>query len=123
MFLQQKVPPRRILNLCPKFKTKILNKGVQGLNVELDATASGTTCNMAQPIDLPKMRDDKVAKNNVGINQRELKGVVLDGGSTVNVIKDTAQTLGLSREPIPFSMRVADNTTIVPKGIIRNVKI
>ena len=42
---------------------------------------------MAQPIDLPKVRDDKVAKINISINQRE-----------------------------------ADNATVIPKGIIKNVK-
>ena len=108
----------------PQIKAKLFSKRVQGLNVELEVIASGTTYNMAQLVDLHKMRDNKVAKINAGINQREATGVVLDGGSRVNVItEDTAWTLGLSWEPIAFNMRMADNTTLVPKRITHNVKI
>ena len=70
------------------------------------------------------MRDSKVAKINAGMNQRELKEVVWDGGSRVNInTEDIAQTFGLSWEPIAFNVRMADNTIVVPKGIIQNVKI
>ena len=70
---------------------KVFIKGIQDLNIELEATTEGIACNMAQPIDLPKMWDVKVATIDMSINQKELKGVVLDGGSGVNSItKDIA---------------------------------
>ena len=42
--------------------------------------------------------------------------MVLDRGSRVNVVtQDTAQTLGLSWEPIALNVRMAGNTTLLPK--------
>lgn len=39
------------------------------------------------------------------INNKEIKGVVLDGGSGVNVIaEDMAQELGLKWDPIIFNI-------------------
>ena len=61
------MPLKKILDLCPRFKAKILSKGMHGLNVEPEATTNGIVCNTTQLIDLPKMRDDKVAKINISI--------------------------------------------------------
>ena len=84
-----KVPLNRILDLCLRFKAKVLSKGMHGLNAELKATTNGIACHhLAQRVDMPKMQDDKVAKINVKIDHKELKGVVLNGGSRVNVITE-----------------------------------
>ena len=49
---------------------------------------------------------------------------MLGGGSKVNVVtEDTALSLGLNWEPIAFNVRMDDNTIVVPKGIIKKVKI
>ena len=97
------MPLKRIIDLCPELKAKMLRKGIQDLNVESKATMEGASCNMVQSMDLPKIRHDKVPKINVSINQKELKGVVLGGGSKFNVI-DIARTLGLNSEPIAFNV-------------------
>ena len=119
MFLKQKVPLERILDLCPRFKAKILRKEIRDLNAKLKATIEGATCNMVQSIDLPKRQDAKVAKINLSINQNEQKGVVLDGIFGVNVkIEDIASMLSLKWEPIAFNVRTVDSNTILAKGII-----
>ena len=42
LFLKQKVPLGRILKFCSRFKEKVLRKGMQDLNVEVEATMEGT---------------------------------------------------------------------------------
>ena len=55
---------------------------------------------------------------------QDVKGVILDGGSGVNVISETlAISLGLTWEPIMFNIRMADNRIVIPKGIVKNVKM
>ena len=83
-----------------------------------------TTCNLAQLVNLLEVKDDKEAKIDIIINQRELKGVVMDGGSGVKlIIEDTAKQSGLRWEPIAFNVSMGNNTTTMPKEIISNVKI
>ena len=68
---------------------------------------------MARLVDLPKVLDNKVDPTNVSINQRELKGILLDGRSKVNMItEDTAKPFGLKWEPIAFNERMANNTIV-----------
>ena len=55
LFLKQKVPLNRMLVLCPRFKAKVLSKGMHDLNEELEMTNKGIACNMVQPVDLPKV--------------------------------------------------------------------
>ena len=77
---------------------------------------------MAELVHMPKERDNKISKINISINQRELKGIILDDGFEINlIIQDTVMQLGLKWEPIAFNVRMVDNTTVVPKVIIRNV--
>ena len=72
----------------------------------------------------PRTRDDNVAKIKMIIAMQEVQGVILDGGSGVNVItEDLANKLGLRWEPIPFNIRMVDNRTVVPKGLIRHAKV
>jgi len=60
----------------------------------------------------------------IQINGMSILGVVLDGGSRVNVIsEDTTRELGLTWEPILFNIRMVDNRIVIPKGIIRNVRM
>ena len=81
-------------------------------------------CHMTQPEEPPRTRDDNVAKKKMMIDTQEVQGVILDGGSGVNVItEDLANKLGLRWEPISFNIRMADNRTIVPKGLIRHAKV
>ena len=79
---------------------------------------------MTQPEEPPRTRDDNVAKIKMIIAEQEVPGVILDGGSGVNVItEDLANKLGLKWEPIPFNIRMADNRTVVPKGLIKHAKV
>ena len=79
---------------------------------------------MAQPEEPPRTRDANVAKIKMMIAMQEVQGVILDGGSGVNAItEDLAIKLGLKWEPIPFNIRMADNTTVVLKGLIKHAKV
>ena len=124
MLLEHKIPLKAILNLCPRFKEKVLRKWRAELNEELGEGKEEIPCSMASAEDATRTRDDNVAKIYVKIKMQEVQGVILDGGSGVNVISETlTMKLGLTWEPITFNIRMADNRIVIPKGIVRNVKI
>lgn len=50
--------------------------------------------------------------------------MILDGGPGVNVIEETTtKKMGLKWEPITFNVRMVDNHKVMPKGIVRNVRM
>ena len=53
-----KVALNKILDLSPKFKAKVLCKGLHDLNVELKVVNKGTTYKMDQLVDLQKGLDE-----------------------------------------------------------------
>ena len=122
--MDHKVPLRSILDLCPWFKEKVFKNWAEEINQKVKGLQSEAECRMTQPEEPPRTQDDNVAKIKMMIAMQEVQGVILDGGSGVNVItKDLANKLGLKWEPIPFNIRMADNRTIVPKGLIRHAKV
>lgn len=115
--MDHKVPVKSILDLCPRFKKKILKAWAVELNQEIKEMEEEAEYNMAQPEETPRTRDDNVAKIKMTIETKEMQGVILDGGSGFNVITESmAMELGLKWEPIPFNIRKADNRTVVPGG-------
>ena len=122
--LDHKVPLKSILDLCPWFKEKVFKNWAEEINQKVKGLQSKAKCCMAQPDELPRTRDDNVAKIKMTIAMQEIQGVILEGGSGVNVItEDLAVKLGLKWEPIPFNIRMADNKTVVPKGLIKHAKV
>lgn len=71
---------------------------------------------MAQLEAAPRTRDDNVAKIRITIGAREMQGVNV-------IIESIAKELGLEWEPIPFNIRMADNRTVLPRGLVKHAKI
>jgi len=61
----------------------------------------------------------------VQIGKNTIEDVLLDGGSGVNIItKQLRFRLGLPKpKPAPYNLRMADQTTTKPVGLIRALKI
>ena len=77
-----------------------------------------------EPITINIRMADNVAKVWITITTKDVHGVILDGGSGVNVItEDMALRIGLEWEPITFNIRMADNRTMVPRGLVKHAKI
>ena len=122
--MDHKVPLKSILDLCPRFKEKVFRNWAEELNQKVKGLHDEDECCMTQPEEPPRTRDDNVAKIKMKIAAQEVQGVILDGGSGVNIItEDLANKLGLKWEPIPFNIRMADNRTVVPKGLIKHAKV
>ena len=81
MMLDKKVPLGSISGLCPHFKKKVLKKWMENLGKEMEELEEEAPCTLAQLEELPTTRDDNMAKINVTLANREMKGVILDGGS------------------------------------------
>jgi hypothetical protein len=61
----------------------------------------------------------------VQIGNNIIKDAFMDGGSRINIIIEQLKLrLGLPRpKPTPYNLRMADQTTIEPMGLIKNMKI
>jgi hypothetical protein len=61
----------------------------------------------------------------VQIGKNTIEDVLLDGGFGVNIItKQLRLILGLPKpKPTPYNLRMVDQTTIKPMGLIRYLKI
>jgi hypothetical protein len=59
------------------------------------------------------------------VKNRRVPNVLIDGGLGVNIITDTLRRkLGLNKiEPTPFTIKMADQRKVMPKGIIRDVRL
>ena len=122
--MDHKVPLRSILDLCLRFNKKVFKNWAEEINQKVKGLQCEAECHMTQPEEPPRTRDDNVAKIKMITAMQEVQGVILDGGSGVNVItEDLANKLGLKWEPIPFNIKMADNRTVVPKDLIRHAKV
>lgn len=54
MILDRKVPLGDILDLCPRFKKKVLKKWMLKIGKEIKELEEEAPCNMAQPKELPR---------------------------------------------------------------------
>jgi hypothetical protein len=61
----------------------------------------------------------------IQIGKNIIKDAFMDGGSRINIIIEQLKLrLGLPRpKPAPYNLRMADQTTIKPMGLIKNMKI
>jgi hypothetical protein len=61
----------------------------------------------------------------VQIGKNTIKDVLLDGGFGINiVIEQLKLRLGLPKpKPAPYNLRMVDQTTIKPMGLIKDLKI
>ena len=60
--LDHKVPLKSILDLCPRFKEKVFKNWAEEINQKVKGLQREAECRMAQPEELPRTRDDNVAK-------------------------------------------------------------
>ncbi len=101
--------------LKPK-KTQIVNKTTIEKQVGSLILEVGTTIVII---------DNHKAIIQVQIAKNTIEDVLLDGGSTINIItKQLRLKLGLPKpKPTPYNLRMADQTTTKPMGLIRDLKI
>ena len=59
------------------------------------------------------------------VKGKEITGMIIDGGSGVNVIsRQTCDNLGIREwEPCPFWLRMADTSSVRPTGLIRDLEV
>ena len=72
-----------------------------------------------------KAFDEEMPMISVIVKNRQVPNALIDGGSGVNIIKDTLRKkLGFKKiEPAPFTIKMADQRKVMPKGIIRDVRL
>ena len=70
-----------------------------------------------------KAFDEEMPMISVIVKNKRIPNALIDGGSGVNIITDTLRKkLGLKKiEPAPFTIKMADQRKVMPKGIIRDV--
>jgi hypothetical protein len=72
-----------------------------------------------------KAFDEEMPMISLIMKNRRIPNALIDGGSRVNIITDTLKKkLGLKRmEPAPFTLKMAEQKKVMPKGIIRDVRL
>ncbi|XP_024519635.1 uncharacterized protein LOC112342291 [Selaginella moellendorffii] len=67
--------------------------------------------------------DNDVLTIDLRLDKHLVRGAIIDGGSSVNIIEESlVQQLNIGPvHPAPFNVRMADHRSIQPKGIIRKV--
>ncbi len=112
---------KQLLKIAPELKLK--PKKTQNVS---KATTKKQVC-----YSIPKVRTTIVTIDNhmvviqVQIGNNIIKDAFMDGGSRINIIIEQLKLrLGLPRpKPTPYNLRMADQTTIEPMGLIKNMKI
>jgi hypothetical protein len=74
---------------------------------------------------MAKAFDEEMPMIFVIVKNRQVPNALIDGGSGMNIITDTLRRkLGLKKiEPAPFTIKMADQKKVMPKGIIRDVRL
>ncbi len=69
--------------------------------------------------------DNHIAIIQVRIGKNTIEDVLMDGGSRINIIiEQLILKLGLPKpKPTPYNLRMANQTTTKPMGLIRDLKI
>jgi hypothetical protein len=72
-----------------------------------------------------KAFDEEMPMISIIVKNRQVPNALINGGSGVNIITDTLRKkLGLKKiEAAPFTIKMADQRKVMPKGIIRNVRL
>ena len=72
-----------------------------------------------------KAFDEEMPMISIIIKSGRVPNVLIDGGSGVNIITYTLRRkLGLNKiEPAPFTIKMVDQRKVMPKGIIRDVRL
>lgn len=118
------IPLGRILDLCPQFKKKVLKVWVARLGMEIEVIEDVAPCNMTQPKELPTSWDGNAAKNNLMLVNAKIEGIILDGGSSVNIIiEEMATKIKTKWEPLSFNIRMENNRMVVSFGVVRHAKM
>ena len=114
---------KQMLRLVPAFSKKLLQKLAEKEQVpelETEKNFCGDVCEV-QPMDV----DYRVPVVKASIGKMSCAGVLLDGGSGVNIIPEsTCRSLNLLKwDPAPFQVKMADQRRVQPLGILRKLQI
>ena len=72
----------------------------------------------------PTVMDEHSLRIMVIIKGQEVSGIIIDGGSRVNVINKLAcDRLGIKWETCPFWLRMVDTSIARPLGLIRELNV
>jgi hypothetical protein len=99
----------------PNIATEVILKPNVATMVETHSKLNITTIKL----------DNQMAVIQVQVEKNILQDVLLDGGTSVNIIiKNLKRKLGLLKpRPFPYHLRMANKNMTRPLGIIRNLKI
>ena len=115
---QVSLPLTGLLKLVPCFTEKvatlIAQKDVQQVSVNYSHPSNGLT-----------VMDEQSPSIKVIIRGQEVAGIIVDGGSRVNVInKTTCDKLGITKwDACPFWLQMANTSTIKTLGLIRQLDV
>ncbi|MCO5579663.1 hypothetical protein L7F22_033520 [Adiantum nelumboides] len=119
---------RQILGLVPSFADKFMQKlqnqygirKISDVRQEADLVQEPEWAEV-QPVDV----DYRLPVISVKMEQMFMPGVLIDGGSGVNVLPEkTCRKLNITCwDPAPFQVKMADQRRIQPLGIVRNTVI
>lgn len=94
--MDHKVSLNVMLELCPKFKEEVLEKWMYAMVKEINKDKFEVLFKLTRAEEAAETRDVNMAWINVRIMNDSIKGVILDGGSGLNVIlKSLARKLGV----------------------------
>ena len=73
----------------------------------------------------PEVADHRSPRVTVKVGGTVIPGVIVDGGSGVNIMSETTrQALGLRiTNPAPFAIRVADQREVTPLGMVSHIPV
>ena len=117
--LQLNISLGELLSLIPEYRKK-------WSTAEAEEEVAGPTNTSASCSVIPCVDwDGVVPEIEVLINETNITGVVLDGGSGVNILaEETRKALGLPiTNMAAFTVKMADQRRVNPIGLIRNVEI
>ncbi|MCO5577846.1 hypothetical protein L7F22_031681 [Adiantum nelumboides] len=119
---------RQILGLVPSFADKFMQKlqnqygirKISDVRQEADLVQEPEWAEV-QPVDV----DYRLPVISVKMEKMFMPGVLIDGGSGVNVLpEETCRKLNITCwDPAPFQVKMADQRRIQPLGIVRNTVI
>ena len=103
----------KLLNLVPRFR--------QAMEARLQTPHKTIPAHFTKPNLGPTFIEHRNPAIKVLVHGTEIKGCVVDGGSTVNVIsKATCTNLGItSWENSPFWLQIAVTRSVRPLGLLR----
>lgn len=64
------------MELCPRFKEEVFKKWIAAMKKELNKEKKEDPCGLAHSQDVARTKDDNVARTNISLSSKIIKGVI-----------------------------------------------